>query len=133
MGATKEATMDFNGILIGSEDPKRLVDYYRKLFGDPTYEDESYTTWQLGSGSVSVGPHSEVKGRSAHPGRIIWNIESTDVRGDFERFKSAGAMVIAEPYGFEGLPPDILIATFADPDDNYFQLVSPMDDAATGG
>jgi predicted enzyme related to lactoylglutathione lyase len=125
--------MDFNGILIGSEDPKRLVDYYRKLFGDPTYQDESYTTWQLGSGAVSVGPHSEVKGKSAHPGRIIWNIESTDVRGDFERFKAAGATVIAEPYGFEGLPPDILIATFADPDDNYFQLVSPMDDAATGG
>jgi predicted enzyme related to lactoylglutathione lyase len=133
MGATKEATMDFNGILIGSEDPKRLVDYYRKLFGDPTYEDESYTTWQLGSGSVSVGPHSEVKGKSAHPGRIIWNIESAEVRGDFERFKAAGATVIAEPYGFEGLPPDILIATFADPDDNYFQLMSPMDPNVTGG
>jgi predicted enzyme related to lactoylglutathione lyase len=133
MSPTKEATMDFNGILIGSEDPKRLVDYYRTLFGDPTYQDESYTTWQLGSGSVSVGPHSEVTGKSAHPGRIIWNIESADVRGDFERFKAAGATVIAEPYGFEGLPPDVLIATFADPDDNYFQLVSPMDPNVTGG
>jgi predicted enzyme related to lactoylglutathione lyase len=132
MSPTKEATMDFNGILIGSDDPGRLVDYYRGLFGDPTYQDESYTTWQLGSGSLSVGPHSEVKGRSAHPGRIIWNIESADVRGDFERFKAAGATVIAEPYGFEGLPPDILIATFADPDDNYFQLMSPMDPNVTG-
>ena len=27
--------MNLNGILIGSEDPKRLIDYYTKLFGDP--------------------------------------------------------------------------------------------------
>ena len=27
--------MNFNSILIGSEDPQRLVDYYTKLFGQP--------------------------------------------------------------------------------------------------
>ena len=46
------------------------------------------------------------------------------MRGDFERFKAAGAIVIREPYGFEGQ--EGLIATLADPDDNYFQLMSPM-------
>ena len=35
--------MNFNGILIGSEDPKRLADYYRKLFGEPGFEYEEYT------------------------------------------------------------------------------------------
>jgi predicted enzyme related to lactoylglutathione lyase len=56
---------------------------------------------------------------------MILNIETPDVRGDFERFKSAGANVVQEPYnpGDEG---EMLIATFADPDGNYFQLVSPM-------
>ena len=117
--------MNFNSILIGSEDPQRLVDYYTRLFG-PGWSDGGYTGWQLGNGNVSIGPHSEVKGRSAHPGRIIWNIESTDVKGDFERFKAAGATVIAEPYTFEQAPGS-WIATFADPDDNYFQLMSPMD------
>jgi predicted enzyme related to lactoylglutathione lyase len=118
--------MDFNSILIGSEDPARLVEYYTKLFGEPGFSDGGYTGWQFGSGFMNVGPHSEVKGKSVHPGRIIWNLETKDVRGDFERLKAAGGIVVAEPYGFEGLPPDTLIATFADPDDNYFQLMSPM-------
>jgi predicted enzyme related to lactoylglutathione lyase len=117
--------MNFNSILIGSEDPARLADYYTKLFGSPTWDENGYTGWLLGSGSVTVGPHSEVSGRNPQPGRLIWNIESDDVQGDFERFKAAGATVIREPYAFEGAP-DSLISTFADPDDNYFQLATPM-------
>jgi predicted enzyme related to lactoylglutathione lyase len=116
--------MNFNSILIGSENPQALVDYYKKLFGEPNWSDGGYTGWLIGSGSVTMGPHDQVKGKSAHPGRIIWNIESPDVRGDFDRFRAAGAIVVREPYGFEG--EEGLIATFADPDDNYFQLMSPM-------
>jgi len=79
----------------------------------------------IGSGYVTVGPHSEVKGRNVSPGRIIWNIESKDVAGDFERMKAAGAIVVTAPYEFEGQPGSA-IATFADPDGNYFQLLSPL-------
>ena len=128
--------MNFNNILIGSEDPQKLVDYYTKLFGAPTMSEGGYTGWLLGQGFVSVGPHSEVKGKSVHPGRIIWNIETTDVRGQFDRLKAAGAIVVTEPYGFDGIPgapSDAAIATFADPDDNYFQLMSPMEFDGTGG
>jgi predicted enzyme related to lactoylglutathione lyase len=117
--------MNFNSILIGSADPQRLVDYYTKLFGKPGMEDSGYTGWQHGSGFVTVGPHDQVAGKNSHPGRLIWNIETPDVKGDFERFKAAGAIVVAEPYSFEGQP-DSAIATLADPDDNYFQLMSPM-------
>jgi predicted enzyme related to lactoylglutathione lyase len=123
--------MDFNGILIGSEDPATLSAYYRKLFGEPGWDGGGYTGWQIGSGGISIGPHSEVHGKNAHPGRIIWNIESADVKGDFDRLKAAGATVVREPYNFEEAP-DAWIATFADPDDNYFQLVSPMDPNAMG-
>ena len=125
--------MNFNGILIGSDDPKRLADYYRKLFGDPAFEDGGYTTWMMGSGSVSIGAHSEVHGRNAAPGRIIYNIETEDVRGDFDRWKAAGAIVVKEPYNFEEVgAPDAWVCTFADPDDNYFQLMSPFDPASMG-
>ena len=117
--------MNFNSIHIGSENPARLAEYYTKLFGKPTFEDGGYTVWLVGSGAVTVGPHDEVHGANPQPGRLIWNIESDDVRGDFERFKSAGANVVREPYGFEEMP-DSLIATFADPDGNYFQLQTPM-------
>jgi predicted enzyme related to lactoylglutathione lyase len=118
--------MDFNSILIGSEDPQRLVDYYSKLFGDPAMSDGGYTGWQIGTGFVTVGPHDQVQGRNAHPGRIIWNIETPDVKGEFERFVAAGAIVVREPYGFEE-DPNAWIATLADPDDNYFQLMTPME------
>jgi predicted enzyme related to lactoylglutathione lyase len=117
--------MNLNSILVGSEDPKRLSEYYTKLFGKPGWDDGGYTGWQIGNGAISIGPHDQVKGKNAHPGRIIVNIESEDVKGDFERLKSAGAIVIREPYTFEQAP-GAWIATLADPDDNYFQLVSPM-------
>lgn len=117
--------MNFNSILVGSEDPQRLTAYYTKLFGKPTMEDGGYTGWQLGTGWLTVGPHDQVKGKSAQPGRIIWNIESSDVKGDFARFKSAGAQVVREPYE-PGPAGSGWVATLADPDDNYFQLVSPM-------
>ena len=121
--------MNFNSILIGSENPQQLVDYYTKLFGEPTWQEGGYTGWAIGSGAMSIGPHDEVHGKNAHPGRIIWNIESADVQADFDRFKAAGATVVREPYGFEEAPGS-LIATLADPDDNYFQLMTPMEPSA---
>ncbi len=121
--------MNFNSILIGSEDPQRLVDYYTKLFGQPTMSDGGYTGWQIGSGFFTVGPHSEVKGKNPQPGRCLWNIETADVKGEFEKMKAAGAIVVREPYSFDEIPEaaNAWIATLADPDDNYFQLMTPMD------
>ena len=117
--------MNFNSILIGSEDPQRLADYYTKVLGQPGMSEGGYTGWQLGNGFMSVGPHDEVKGRNPQPGRLIWNIETPDVKGEFQRMVEAGAIVIREPYTMEE-GQDFWIATLADPDDNYFQLMSPM-------
>jgi len=118
--------MNFNSILIGSADAPRLAAYYTTLFGAPGFEDGGYSGWQIGSGYLTVGPHSEVHGANAEPGRLIWNLESADVKGDFERLKTAGAIVVREPYEYEGAPGSS-IATLADPDGNYFQIVSPME------
>jgi predicted enzyme related to lactoylglutathione lyase len=117
--------MNLNGVLIGSEDPERLVDYYTKLFGKPGFEESGYTGWQIGSGYITVSAHDQVKGKSTHPGRVILNLESSDVQGDFDRLKAAGATVVQEPY-HPGEQTEVSVATFSDPDDNYFQLVSPM-------
>ena len=119
--------MNLNSVLIGSENPQRLVEYYGRLFGKPEWNDGGYVGWRIGSGGVVVGPHDQVTGSNPQPGRIIWNIESPDVRGDFERLKAAGAAVVQEPYNpAEPAAAEALIATFSDPDGNYFQLVSPM-------
>jgi predicted enzyme related to lactoylglutathione lyase len=119
--------MNLNGILIGSDDPARLAAYYTKVFGDPGWDEGGYTGWLLGSGTVTVGPHSGVHGANEQPGRIIWNIETPDVRGEAARLAAAGALVVAEPYTMEGMGDETWIATFADPDGNYFQLMSPFD------
>jgi predicted enzyme related to lactoylglutathione lyase len=111
--------------MIGSDNPQRLTDYYTEVFGKPTWDDGDFHGWQIGNGFVTVGLHSEVKGKNSAPGRVIWNIESSDVKGDFETFKSAGATVVQEPYQ-PGGGPEMWIATFSDPDNNYFQLMSSM-------
>ena len=36
--------MDFNSILIGSDDPETLVEYYTKLLGEPVFSDGGYTS-----------------------------------------------------------------------------------------
>ena len=123
--------MNFNNILIGSEDAKALAEYYSKLFGKPGWDDGGYTGWIIGTGGITVGPHSEVHGVNPEPGRLIWNIVSEDVPGDFARLQAAGAIVIREPYTFEGAPGS-WIATLADPDGNYFQLTTPFDPDSMG-
>ena len=56
--------MDFNGILIGSEDPKRLSDYYRNLFGEPGWDDGGYTGWQIGRAASPSGRTTRSRART---------------------------------------------------------------------
>jgi predicted enzyme related to lactoylglutathione lyase len=117
--------MTISSILIGSENPQKLTEYYGKLFGKPIMEEERYTSWQLGNSGLTVGPHDEVTGKNPQPGRVIWNIETPDVKAEFDRLKAAGAIVIKEPYK-PSEDFDMWIATFADPDDNYWQIGTPF-------
>lgn len=116
--------MNLNSLMIGSDDPERLAEYYTKLFGDPDWNEGGYIGWQVGSGGFTVSPHDQVQGKNPQPGRLIWNIESADVKGDFDRFVAAGATVVQEPYSVGDDQGSV--CTFSDPDGNYFQLVSPM-------
>src|SRR5678815_5697390 len=109
--------MDFTNLLIGSDQPDRLVEYYTKLFGKPGWNDGGYAGWIIGRGGITSVPHDQLHGKNAHPGRIIWNIESDDVKADCARLKDAGAIVVREPYTFEQAPGS-WVATLADPDDN---------------
>jgi predicted enzyme related to lactoylglutathione lyase len=117
--------MNLNSVMIGSDDPKGLAEYYSKLFGTPVWDDSGFSGWQLGTGFLTVGPHDQVKGKNKEPGRILLNIETPDVKGKFDELKAAGAKVVQEPYQ-PGDGQEMWVATFADPDNNYFQLMSPM-------
>jgi hypothetical protein len=89
--------INLNSILIGLEDPRRLADYYTNLFGEPggTRAATSAGRW------ARVGhdwAHDEVQGKNTQPGWLKWNIETRDVKAEFDRLVAAGAIVIQEPY-----------------------------------
>jgi len=118
--------LKFNSLLLFSEKPDTLVEFYKKVFDkDPDFSDGGYSGFQLGTGMIVIGPHDKIKGENKTPERMLINFETEDVKGDFERIKGEGAKIIKEPYN-PGEGEDMSIATFADPDDNYFQLTSPM-------
>ncbi len=114
--------MKLGTIMLGSEKPKVLGEFYEKVLGKPDYSGEGWSGWTVGSSNFAVGEHSEVKGKAKEPQRIILNFESRTYRKDYERIKGLGAKVVKDLYEFEGG----WIATFADPDGNYFQVTSPM-------
>ena len=117
--------LTLNSLLLYSGAPEKLVGFYRRVLArEPKWQEGEYNGFDTGACALVIGPHSEVQGQSRNPERLIFNFETPDVKGEFERVKALGAKVIAEPYrmGDEGM----WIATLADPDGNYFQLVSPM-------
>ena len=120
--------LNFNSVLVGSNQPQVLTDFYSKVFGKKAdFEQDGYAGWQVGGAFLTVGPHSEMTGTAKEPGRILLNFETAQVKEEFARIKGAGAKVVKEPYQMEGMGPNDWIATFADPDGNYFQLMSPME------
>jgi predicted enzyme related to lactoylglutathione lyase len=117
--------LNLNSIMIGTKQPKVLAAFYEKVLGKPAEmvdEKFGFYGWQAGTSYFSVLDHSEMGGRAKDPGRVLLNFETPQVKEEFERIKALGGTVIKEPYEMEGG----WIATLADPDGNYFQLVSPM-------
>jgi len=118
--------LNLNAIMLGTKQPEAMAAFYEKVLGAPAGfvdREHGYWGWQVGSGYLMVGDHSEMVGKTKEPGRVMCNFETAQVKEEFKRIKALGANVIREPYEMGGG----WIATLADPDGNYFQLVSPMD------
>lgn len=117
--------LNFNSILLSSENPEKLAEFYGKVFDKkPEMNEGPYKGYLVGSCFITIGPHDKVKGKSKNPERVLFNFETKDVKGEFARIKKLGAKVITEPYEMK----PAWIATFADPDENYFQLITPWED-----
>lgn len=119
--------LNLNSVMLGTSQVKEMAAFYEKVFGKPAdMVDGEWHGWQVGSTFFSIGSHSEVKGKAKEPQRIICNFETKEVKEEFERIKATGADVVKEPYTMEGAE-GMWIATFSDPDGNYFQLMTPWD------
>lgn len=116
-----------DSVLISSENPKALADFYKDKVG-LTFEDEfeygekgeAGFMFKVGNTGLTILPHDQVKGKNSNPARIMLNIEVDDEEAEVKRLTDAGVKVVAEIYHVEGYG---YIATFEDPDGNYFQLV----------
>lgn len=110
--------------MIGTANISAMAEFYEKILERKADMSEGgWHGWQVGNVFFGVGEHSEVKGEAKEPQRVIFNFETKQVKEEFERIKGLGATVVKEPYEMGGG----LLATFADPDGNYFQLMTPWD------
>jgi predicted enzyme related to lactoylglutathione lyase len=120
--------LNLNSVLLFSGNPKELSAFYGKVFGkSPDMEEGGYFGYSAGHTFLVIGPHDRVQGINAAPERILLNFETPDVEGEFRRIEALGARVVAKPYAMEEGKGEERIATFADPDGNYFQLMSPFE------
>lgn len=116
--------LNLNSIMIGTSSVETLASFYEKVFARKADMIEGgFYGWFMGGAMLSVGDHSEVKGEAKEPARIMFNFETVKVKEEFERIKKVGAKVVQKPYEISGA----WIATFADPDGNYFQLMTPWE------
>lgn len=115
------------GVLLSSPSAKKLAEFYRgtvglkqvseAVFGE---NDEEFYEFDLGGVGLYIADHSEVKGKNPNPQRQIINLEVDDIEKEVARLKKAKVKVVADVYHVQDYG---YIATFADLDGNYFQLV----------
>jgi predicted enzyme related to lactoylglutathione lyase len=120
--------MKIIGVMVNSENPKKLGEFYTKVFGTPGWHEDEWYGFDVDGGSIMVGPHSEISGQSKEPARVMISISDSDVPGTFAKFVEAGAKVVAEPYqpdadGNSG----VWLSTVSDPDGNYLQISTPWE------
>jgi len=118
----------FESLLIGSENAKKLTDFYKEKVGleigleaEMGEANEALYELKLGKGpNIYIIDHSKVNGKNKNPDRVIFNLEVDEIKKEVERLKKAKVKQIQDVYHIEGYG---WISTFEDIDGNYFQLV----------
>jgi len=117
--------LNLNSVMIGTKQPQAMVAFYEMVLEKPADmvdQENGFWGWQVGSMFLGILEHSEMGGNTKDPGRVMINFETSQVKDEFERIKTAGGAVIKAPYEMG----NGYLATLADPDGNFFQLVTPM-------
>lgn len=111
-----------------SGNAKALAEFYNRKVGlKASFEaeigegnDNLYGFEWKGRSGLYIIDHSKVKGKNTQPERFMFNLEVEDIEGEVARLDKAGVKKVQETYHMEGYG---WIATYEDPDGNYFQLV----------
>ena len=117
---------NFESIILSSQNATKLADFYKKKVGlKQTWDavmgkNANVYGFTIGKMDLVIMDHSEVKGKSKDPSRLMFNLEVDNIEKEFAKLKKAGVKVIAKSYHIEEYG---YVATFADLDGNYFQIV----------
>lgn len=114
-------------VIVNSSNAKKLAEFYRDVVGLEISEEyemgegQNVYEMEFKSGSaLYINDHSEVKDKNKEPQRSFINLEVDDVEKETARLKRENVKVVKDVYHIEGYG---MIATFEDPDGNYFQFV----------
>ncbi len=111
----------FAGVILWTDNLEAMTDFYRDTLGLTPHSVRPYfVAFKLGGLRLSIGEHSDVTGRTREPHRVMVNLETDDIKGDFERLHSQGVRFIRTP---EREHWGGWVATFEDPDGNMLQLL----------
>ncbi len=117
---------EISSVLLWSENYEALANWYREKLGLGTIEEINHPNdtgigLSVGSSYLWIGKHSEVKGKSKDPYRIMFNIAVDSVDQACDELKAKGVEFIAEP--FKAFTFDSWFATFKDLDGNIVQFI----------
>ena len=109
------------GVIIWTESLDRLLPFYRDTLGlHPHSVRPNFVAFRWGDIRLSIGQHSEVKGRTTEPCRVMVNLGVSDIHKTYEHLSARGVVFSRPP---EREHWGGWVATFADPDGNVLQLL----------
>ncbi len=104
---------------VSSDQPERLIAFYENVVGLPRMP-HLPGAFMAGTTGFLVDGHSEAVGAAKEPQRVLLTFTVDDATAEQQRLEGAGVKFVRpatrEPWGG-------LVATFADLDGNYCQLV----------
>jgi predicted enzyme related to lactoylglutathione lyase len=110
-------------VILHSGQPERLVEFYRDVVGLTPRFEVTPGAFHAGSSSfvdLIVEPHSEVKGATAEPQRMLLNFVVGDAVAEQERLEACQVRFVRDVTEEPGVG---LFGTFTDPDGNYCQVI----------
>lgn len=115
-------------ITLFTQNAKKLADFYRDKVGlkvkfEAEMGEKGEEIYELDAGKKSklyIIDHSDIKGKSKEPKRIMYNLEVDNIKKEASKLKKSKVKLIQDIYHVEGYG---YIATFEDIDGNYFQIV----------
>ena len=113
---------------VTSEDPGRLVTFYRDTVGLAPNPQIGEAAFDAGGTPFLIDGHSETKGGTKEPQRMLINFFVDDLKAEQGRLEQQGVTFIRtagrEEWGG-------VISTFLDPDGNYCQLIEYKPEAGS--